>query len=135
MTRLIDFIKNNLAQLIRYGFVGGLVYGIEYALYLLFIYQCAVMPIYANATAKVAAGVIAYFLHRKLTFRKKTSADLHSDFVKYAACLLINIPLFGIIFYLVSLVGMNIILTKVLADVICIMVAYIQTKYLVFRAY
>ena len=135
MNAMISFIKGNFIQLIRYGLVGGLIYAIEYALYLLCIYKFVVEPVYSNALAKVIAGIVAYFLHRHFTFRKKTNDDVHSDLVKYMTCLLINVPLFGLIFYLISLAGMNIILTKVVADITCIMIAYLQTKYLVFRVF
>lgn len=129
-----EFLRNNFLSMCRYVVVGILVYGIEYCSYLLLIAYCSVAPLYANAIAKIIAGLLAYFFHRIYTFKKSFSEGLYKDFVKYVVVLLINLPLFGVIFYLVNLGGLDYKITKVIADVFCIAIAYLQTRFFVFNS-
>lgn len=117
----------------RYLLVGLVVYAIEYSVYLGLVLHAWLSPLFANAIAKVIAGLSGYFLHRLYTFGKPFHDGLLVDFCKYAAILLINIPLFGGIFYLVSLVVANFIGVKVIADILCVVIAYLQTRFIVFR--
>lgn len=117
----------------RYIVVGIFVYGIEYFCYLLLILYFYFSPLFANATAKVVAGLVAYFFHRVYTFRKNFYEDLYMDFAKYVVVLLINIPLFGLIFYAVNLIGLDYKITKIIADIFCIFIAYVQARFLVFN--
>jgi len=133
LTSIITFLKSHVATLIRYGLVGIVIYAIEYLVYLTLIFGLAVIPVYSNMAAKVVAGLIGYFLHRKFTFQKQSSHDVHSDLLKYVICLAINIPVAGIVFYSVSLLGYGLNVTKIIADVICILIAYLQSRYLVFK--
>lgn len=133
LAAIIDFLRNNFASLGRYGIVGIFIYGIEYTSYLLLILGCSAIPLYANAAAKIIAGLMGYLLHRVYTFKKSFRDGLYKDFVKYVAVLLINIPLFSLIFYGISLAGLDYKITKILADVICIAIAYLQTRFLVFN--
>lgn len=130
---IVNFLHNNFSSMCRYVVVGVLVYGVEYGSYLLLILCCSVAPLYANAVAKIAAGFVAYFFHRIYTFKKSFSDGLYKDLAKYVALLLVNVPLFSVIFYAVNLIGMDYKITKIIADVFCISIAYLQTRFLVFN--
>lgn len=128
-----DFLRNNFLSILRYIAVGTFVYVIEYCCYLLLILYLSAAPLYANAIAKVIAGFFAYFFHRIYTFKKNFYEGLYKDFAKYVAVLLINIPLFSFIFYLVNLIGLDYKITKIIADIFCIAIAYLQTRFFVFN--
>lgn len=130
---LIRFIKNNVGSMSRYFMVGVVVYGVEYVVYLLLVLQFSILPLYANGEAKVVAGLIAYFLHRMHTFQKEFDDGIYRDFVKYLSVLIVNIPLFGFVFYVISLIGLDFKITKVMADVFCICIAYLQARFFVFK--
>jgi len=129
---VITFIKNNFLSICRYVVVGAGVYGIEYLLYLAFVLNLGVLPLYANASAKIVAGLTGYFFHRIYTFKKGFKGGLSKDLAKYMAVLLVNIPLFSLIFVAIAWVGLDFKITKLIADVFCVAIAYLQTKFLVF---
>jgi putative flippase GtrA len=128
-----EFFRQNWKSMWRYLLVGLCVYAIEYGVYVGLIFIEWLTPIVANTTAKIIAGLAGYFLHRLYTFGKPFLDGLLADFGKYVAILLINVPLFAGVFYLVSLVTTNLILIKVVADIFCVLIAYLQTRFLVFR--
>lgn len=130
---LVKFLRQNWKSMGRYLLVGLCVYAIEYLVYLGLVFNEWLSPLFANAVAKVIAGLVGYFMHRLYTFGKPFYDGLATDFWRYAAILLINIPLFGGIFYLVSLLVTNILWIKVIADILCIAIAYLQTRFIVFR--
>lgn len=129
----MNFLRQNWKSIGRYLVVGLCVYAIEYGVYLGLVLNNWLSPIVANAAAKVIAGLSGYFLHRLYTFGKPFYDGLVADFCRYVAILLINIPLFAGIFYLVSLLIPNFIWVKIVSDVFCIAIAYLQTRFFVFR--
>jgi putative flippase GtrA len=133
LAAFIDFFRSNFLSMCRYIVVGIFVYGVEYISYLSLILYCSVAPLYANAAAKIIAGFIAYFFHRIYTFQKSFYEGLYKDLVKYVAVLLFNVPLFSVIFYAVNLFGLDYKVTKIIADIFCIAIAYLQTRFLVFN--
>lgn len=117
----------------RYLVVGLCIYAIEYIVYLGLVFNNWLSPIVANAAAKVIAGLSGYFMHRLYTFGKPFYDGLVADFCRYVVILLINLPLFAGIFYLVSLLIANFIWGKIVSDMFCIVIAYVQTRFFVFR--
>jgi putative flippase GtrA len=83
LAALVDFFRNNFLSMCRYVLVGSFIYGVEYCGYVLLIVCCSAVPLYANAAAKIIAGLIAYIFHRVYTFKKSFSEGLYNDFVKY----------------------------------------------------
>jgi putative flippase GtrA len=133
LVKILTLVKDNVASLFRYLTVGLIVYGVEYFLYLILVGTVLVSPLYANAQAKVVAGLLAYILHRVHSFKKDFHDGLLRDLAKYIGVLAINIPLFGAVFYAVSLVSLDYKTTKLIADVFCIGIAYLQARLIIFN--
>lgn len=129
---LVKFVKDNFLSICRYVLVGAGVYGVEYILYLLAVLSFSVAPLYANAVVKIIAGLFGYFFHRIYTFKKDFKDGFVKDLSKYVAVLIVNIPLFSLIFSAIAWLELDFKITKIIADIFCILIAYLQTKFLVF---
>jgi putative flippase GtrA len=91
------------------------------------------LPIYANVIAKVVGAAVAFILHRSFTFRQQKTESVRREFIRYAGCVLVNIPLFSMVFYFVSLAALDYRVTKIIADIFSVLISYLQTKFLVFN--
>ena len=83
--------------------------------------------LFANVGAKLAAGIFAFAMHRKFTFKSDQSGS-----IKYFILLAINIPISSAVLSLIFAWKLKPELAKIISDLICLFLTYIMTKKLVF---
>jgi putative flippase GtrA len=133
LSALLIFVKSHIKTLFKYVLVGLFVYLVDYLTYLGACNYLGFLPIYANIIAKIVGASVAFFLHRSFTFKQQNVGAIKAEFFRYAGCVLVNIPLFSIVFFLVSLVGLDYRVTKIIADVFSVLISYLQAKFFVFN--
>jgi len=133
LSALLVFVKSHIKTLFKYALVGFFVYLVDYLTYLSICNYLHFLPIYANVIAKVVGAAVAFILHRSFTFRQQKTESVRREFIRYAGCVLVNIPLFSMVFYFVSLAALDYRVTKIIADIFSVLISYLQTKFLVFN--
>lgn len=116
----------------RYVIVQVLAYGIDMGIFLLLMSTESIEILSANVVGKLAAGVFAYFCHRKLTFKMRGPEDRMKQAIRYFALLLVNIPTSALVLYLVLHAVSISTLAKFIADVVLLLATYLITKKFVF---
>lgn len=119
----MTFAKYTLIQLAAYL--------IDMGVFLLAVGWLPVGPLVANIFAKIAAGTFAFVLHRQFTFQMSDLAP-HAHAIKYFFLLSLNIPIASGVLALFLLVIPHVVLSKVLADIACVILTYGLSKYFVF---
>lgn len=130
---LLFFVKSHMKTLFKYVLVGFFVYLVDYLTYLGLCNYLSFYPIYSNVFAKIVGAAFAFILHRSFTFREQKAESIKGEFIRYASCVMVNIPLFGMVFYVVSLAAFDYRITKIIADIISILISYVQARFLVFN--
>jgi len=117
---------------IRYVSIQVIAYIIEMAIFMLQIKAGLLGPLFANVGAKLAAGISAFAMHRKFTFKSDQSGSLENQAIRYFLLLSLNIPIssaiFSLIFGWIALPE----LAKFISDLFCLLLTYIASKKLVF---
>jgi putative flippase GtrA len=118
--------------LLRYLLVQIVAYGLDLGTFQALVATGVSGPIVANLAGKVPAGIFAFLVHRRFTFRIGNAAGVHREAIKYLLLLLVNAPLSSLI--LAGLLGVmpHVTLAKILADVLSVGLTFTLTKYLVF---
>lgn len=117
----------------RYLVAGALTYALDFSVFLILTDLAGTAPVYANVVAKLAGGVFSFFSHRMFTFGIRESAGSRRQAVRYFAALAVNVPLFAAVFVAVHAVLRHDLATKVVSDILCIAIAYLEMKFMVFR--
>jgi len=117
----------------RYVGVQLLAYVIDMGSFLLGV-ALGLGPVWANVPAKLLAGAFAFVAHRRVTFRVHGQAGAGSQLLRYGLLLALNVPLSsGLLALLLPWIGPPA-LAKLVADVICVALTFVASRYLVFRA-
>lgn len=117
---------------VRYVSIQLLAYGIDMGVFLLILQTGLAAPIWANALAKLAAGLFAFILHRYFTFRAAESGAIRHQAVRYFVLLALNIPVASVILVLLLLWITEPVAAKFIADIICVALTYAVSKRFVF---
>lgn len=122
-------------EIILYVIFGGLTTVINYAIYALMV--LLKIDIYtSNITAWIGAVLFAYFTNRKMVFnseakgKKSVIIEILSFYGSRVFSLAVET---GLLFVCVSLMGMNEWITKLVLQVVVIVLNYIFSKFIVFR--
>lgn len=119
-----------LREATRYVGVQLLAYAVDYGLYAAGL-GLGFTPVASNVAGKIAAGVVAFVLHRHLTFRAQGDA-IGGQALRYALLLLLNLPLSSAALY-IALFALPPYAAKVAADVACVGITFLLSRALVFR--
>lgn len=137
MNRLIDLYKK-YRELISYLIVGGLTtvvsLGVYYGCVLTFLDpEVAVQLQAANVLSWIAAVTFAYFTNRKYVFESKNENRLQEAAAFYGSR--VTTLLFDMLcmFLMVTLMGWNDKVAKLIVQVLVTVANYILSKFLVFR--
>lgn len=130
-------VPHSLAvQTVRYLIVGGVVFCIDIALFATFLaYAGNQNYLAANAMAKIITAVVAFCLHKKFTFVSEYRYGVRKQFARYIMLVLFNMSLSMFILYIfVSFFSFPEISSRVSADIIVIIVAFVLSRNVVFPA-
>lgn len=116
----------------RYVGVQLLAYAIDMGVFLLASHAGA-GPIPANIAAKLAAGLFAFVVHRRMTFGVHGQPGVAGQALRYGLLLALNVPLAsGVLALLLPWIAPAA-LAKFVADVICVGLTFVLSRQLVFR--
>lgn len=90
-------------------------------------------PLVANVIGKVLAGVVAFLMHRRFTFKGARHGSFSSQMWRYALVLLANIPVSSAVLALLLHVIAAPVPAKFVADVLILAVTYWLSKSVIFR--
>ncbi|MBU6498325.1 MAG: GtrA family protein [Rhodospirillales bacterium] len=119
--------RQRLFETLRYGCVGLLVVGIEYATYLAGLR--VLPPVESHLAARGIAAVAGYFGHARFTFRH--GGRQRGSALRYAAIAGINMAASAGLLVL-FLRGLGPVYGKMAADAVAIVAAYLATRSFVF---
>lgn len=125
-------------EIINYLIVGGLTTVVSLAVYYLCVLtfldpENAVQLQIANIISWIAAVTFAYFTNRKYVF-ESTDPDMLQEAAKFFASRISTLLMdMGTMFLLVTLLGMNDKIAKLIVQVIVTVANYIFSKFLVFK--
>ena len=118
--------------LLRYVLVQLVAYGIDLGGFYALISTAVSGPLVANVGGKIAAGLFAFFAHRRFTFNVVEKSGKATEAVRYFVLLALNVPISSIILAGLLLVISAPVPAKICADVVSVGVTFLLTKYLVF---
>jgi putative flippase GtrA len=115
-----------------YVAVQVLVYGVDYSVYTVLI-LVSISPIISNVISKLCAGVVAFFVHRRVTFSVTTNDGIWRQAGLYGLSLAINIPLASALLYLFLSATKSPLFAKLIADVCGVAINFLISKFITFR--
>lgn len=119
-----------VARLLRYNLVQVVAYGVDLGAFLALFQLASVPALLSNVAGKLAAGFLAFALHRRFTFRSEGHAG--GEALRYFLLLGANIPLSSGLLLLAELV-LPTTAAKVAADVVGVLFTFALVQFLVFR--
>ena len=78
-------------QLLRYGLVGGIVYGSDFTAFAVTLWLSGSMYLTANIIGKITGAAVGFVLHRQFTFSWEQKDGLARQALLYTGLLLANI--------------------------------------------
>ena len=120
-------------QLIKYGITQVSVYTIDLLVFIFFYDLLDLIYIYANILSKLVACLVAFFIHKFITFKSK--GKLLGELVKYFSFLPINIILGTILLGLLLKLPFDYKIAKVLSDIIVFIFSFIIAKKFIFKSF
>jgi putative flippase GtrA len=121
-----------IAQFSRYVGVQLAAYAIDMGVFLLL--SRWLPPLAANVVAKVAAGALAFVLHRRLTFAGRAHGAAAPQLLRYGLLLLANVPIASLALWALLPWLAPPALAKFVADVACVVLTFALSRQLVFTA-
>lgn len=137
MKRIFGVIKQ-YDEMIRYVLVGGLTTVVSLGTY----YGCvstfldatdSIQLQIANIISWIASVTFAYFTNRKYVFKSKAQDKLREASAFFASRISTLLLDMGCMFILVTAIGMNDRIAKILVQFIILITNYILSKYVVFK--
>lgn len=117
---------------VRYVLIQLLAYCIDLGGFLLMLKSGALGPLPANVISKIAAGLFAFVVHRRFTFRAQGQGNAHHQAVRYFLLLGVNIPLSsGLLLITMHWINHPTV-AKVSADIVGVLFTYWISKLFVF---
>ena len=123
-------------ELLLYLFFGGLTFCLSIALYWLFAHPLGMTPLVANALSWVLCVAFAYVTNRTWVFKEKAhdSKGIVREATSFVLGRVATLVLEEVVLWLgISVLGINDIAVKVVAQVLVIVSNYFISKFLVFR--
>lgn len=116
----------------RYAGVQVLAYSIDMGSFLALSRLAGMDALPANVVAKLLAGGFAFVVHRRVTFAVAGKGSAPGQLVRYAALLALNVPVASAFLALLLPWLSPPALAKFTADVICVLLTFFASRYLVF---
>lgn len=122
-----------LVEFLRYLIAGTATYAVDFSVFLALAEVMLVPPVLANLVGKIAGGIFSFFSHRIFTFRIQGPNQQGAQALGYFLILLLNVPLFTLTFFFIQQFIYYPLASKIISDGICIIITYIEMKFMVFR--
>lgn len=116
-----------------YILVQVIAYVWDFSVYYVLFHFFGVAPVLANVVSKTAAGVFAFFCHRRFTFRAHVGEKISRQATWYFISLLINIPISSLLLWGIMRGGAGPILAKLLSDGGGLILNFAISKFITFR--
>lgn len=121
-----------IIRFLKYNGVQAVAYAIDYGGFALLLHVAGLGALASNIGGKLAAGLFAFFVHRRFTFGLTDREGVGGEGFRYFLLLLLNIPVSSVL-----LVGakalMPVMIAKLAADALTVVVTFALTQSLVFR--
>lgn len=121
-----------LRRLTIYGSISAIAYGIDMGAFLLLINVADIGLVTSNVLGKMLSAVFSFSAHRRFTFPQVDKSKRLDQMMKYSLLVGLNIPIATAILALLNQWISPPALAKFIADLLCVVLSYLQTKYLVF---
>ena len=118
--------------LVRYILVQVIAYILEMSFFMVQIKWGLAGLIFSNINAKIVAGVFAFFIHRRYTFKSNLFEPARRQAIKYFLLLALNIPVSSATLTLTLLWIQQPEIAKFISDIACFLFTYTVSKKLVF---
>jgi putative flippase GtrA len=118
--------------LIKYLTVQVLAYFIDMGIYIFLVSMLFISPFFANIISKFIAGIFAFIIQRRFTFRVPANYRMCKQAALYFLVLIINIPVASAILILILNFISDAVLAKFLSDIACIGISYLLSKNIIF---
>ena len=124
-----------IGQALRYGSVGLIVLAIDFATYVLALALVPGAVVAANLLGKAAGAISGFFLHRSITFRGRKAHSDARQIASYLGLLAFNATMSSALLWLaVEKASLNPYWSKLAIDVATVLVAFIGSKLVVWKA-
>ncbi len=119
-------------SLVIYVVVGLGVVAVDYAVFLV-LTALSVVPLVANAAAKVTSATVGFFGHSYLSFAGNKALSPVQQVFRYLVLLLLNMALTSLVIAVALGLDWAKLHAKLLADAVAFVVAYLFSRYFVYR--
>jgi putative flippase GtrA len=119
---------------LRYLVVQLLAYILDMSTFFVFINYVLIDPIYANILSKSFAGIFAFIVQRKFTFRINQKKLARGQAIRYFFVLVVNIPIASFLLAMTLLFNLEAVFAKLLSDIACVGISYFLSKYFIFSS-
>ncbi len=123
-----------MRSIIIYVVIMGAGYAIDMGLFLVLLNLIGMELVLANISSKGVSAVFSFFAHRAYTFPQADRNAKARQITMYALVVAVNIPLATAILALLVKWIEQPALAKFIADLLCVGISYLQTRYLVFSS-
>ena len=123
-------------EILLYLFFGGLTFFLSIFLYWLFAHPLGLTPLVANVISWILCVAFAYVTNRTWVFKDKahTAKGIAKEAAAFAAGRLVTLGLEEAILWLgITVLGVNDVVVKIVAQVLVIVGNYLISKFLVFK--
>lgn len=119
-----------------YLFFGGLTFFLSIGLYWLFAHPFGIVPLIANIISWILCVAFAYITNRTWVFSQKAhdSKGLVREAASFTAGRLVTLGIEELVLWLgITVIGVNDVIAKIIAQVLVIIGNYVISKWFVFR--
>ena len=124
--------RAELKRLAIYGSISAIGYGIDMGTFLILTNAADVGLLTSNVLSKILSAGFSFSAHRRFTFPQVDSSGRGDQVIKYFLLVGLNIPIATTILALLSQWISPPAMAKFIADLLCVLLSYVQTKHLVF---
>jgi len=121
-------------QLLRYGLVGGVVYGSDFMAFAVTLWLSGNLYLVANIVGKIAGAAVGFVLHRQFTFSWKQRDGLTRQALLYTGLLLANMVGSSLLLeLLVDVANIDAYLARFFVDTIVIATSFVAGRLWIYR--
>ena len=117
---------------VRYILIQVFAYIIDMGGFLALVYLDFLGPIISNVFGKVAAGIFAFIVHRRFTFRLERKEHNRKQMYRYFFLLSVNVPVSSGVLWVVLVFINNPVVAKLLSDILVVLFSFWLSKIWVF---
>ena len=123
-----------LHQLLRYGLVGGVVYGSDFTAFAVTIWLAGSIYLAANVIGKITGAAVGFVLHRQFTFSWEQKNGLTRQALLYTVLFLANIASSSMLLWLlIDVVNINAYLARLFVDTVVIAASFVAGRLWIYR--